>query len=530
MSRTLAVGLLALALVSCSDPEVSQIIVRIEAEPGVVAMTRSLEVEIDGGPNRSTFTDADTVTFGGNTFPRTVALAPKGDDPSRFYRVVARARREAIDDPLASTFAQAALIGTYVRGETRVVVLRIEDSCIDAGCDELQHCADAFCQMPPEVTPEPLDGGVPDMGMPDGGGPDMGRCSSDAECDDGIECTLDACTTGSCTHEANDAACPAPANECLRAVCVLGTGCTEESRTGPCDNGDFCDGTDSCVDGSCTGSGDPCPGASTCDEDLDACTGCVGDGDCPNGQECSGGTCTCPTGDTELCDTAGDEDCNGLADCLDSACNGASCGANGRVCIEGDCGCLGTVELCSAAGDEDCNGAANCADSACEGRTCQSGRICISGSCDPDCVYEGPEASEGFCEDGRDNDCDGMTDCGDPECGGTCTCFGCPDGGGDACVYEGEEDTEGFCGDGRDNDCDGSVDCDDSGCDLTCECFGCADGGGDACVFEGPEDTGGTCTDGRDNDCDGFVDCDEFECDCFCGGFCDGGVSVPDGF
>jgi hypothetical protein len=379
LRRALTAGLLAFALTSCSEPEVSQILVRIEAEPGVVGMTESLEVEIDGGPNRTTFSDADTITFAGNDFPRTIALAPKGDDPSRYYRVVARARRQRIDNPLASTFAQAALIGTYIRGETRVVVLRIEDSCIDAGCEELEHCADADCQPPPLVTPQPLDGGAGDMSVPDMG---AARCTSDADCEDAIDCTNDSCTLGRCTYETDASRCAAPANQCLRAICVVGVGCEEEARTGLCDDGEFCNVDDTCVDGVCMGSGDRCPGL-TCDEDADACVGCDGDEDCTNGEVCSSTVCTCPSSD-ETCGNGVDDDCDGDVDCADFDCVGESCGANGVECtVDGRCDCpQSTPEmLCMNGMDDDCDGQADCLDEDCDGATCMSGRICIDRSC-----------------------------------------------------------------------------------------------------------------------------------------------------
>ncbi len=568
MKRVLALG--ALLLVSCSDPEVSQIIVRIEADPGVAAMTRSIEVQIDGGATRSAFVAAETVTLDGSGFPRTIAIAPKEDDPSRFYRVVARARREAIDDPVAETFAQAALVGTYVRGETRVVVLRLEDSCIDVPCGTTQHCTGSRCIEPPLVEPEPPDGGMTDMGMPDLGDMGPGRCAMDSDCDDGIDCTIDACTSGNCTFEPANSMCAAPSNVCLRAVCDPASGCIDEPRAGPCDNGEYCDGADTCVDGTCTGGDSPCVGMSTCDEGSDRCTGCVGSGDCTNGETCVGGTCTCP-GTVEDCSSPGDEDCDGRADCEDFDCAGTSCGSNGEVCGGGICSCPETTELCALPGDEDCNGVANCADSFCEGRTCMAGRICragacvvdafeicddfvdndadgdidcedsecegiscrvdggpgicMAGICEPICMPSGAEDTELRCNDGFDNDCDGDFDCDDPGCFGACICGGACDDGG-MCSPSGAENTELRCNDGFDNDCDGSFDCDDPSCDGTCICGGFCDDGG-ACSPSGPENTELACDDGFDNDCDGDFDCADLSCasTCVCG-VC-GDMSVP---
>ncbi|HHT9127081.1 MAG TPA: hypothetical protein ACFYD6_14890, partial [Candidatus Brocadiia bacterium] len=76
------------------------------------------------------------------------------------------------------------------------------------------------------------------------------------------------------------------------------------------------------------------------------------------------------------------------------------------------------------------------------------------------------------CDDGIDNDEDGLTDCEDPECSGQ------------AC--------EEVCDDGMDNDGDSFVDCADTDCPPC------------------PED----CDDGLDNDRDELVDCDDPDCDC----------------
>ena len=50
-----------------------------------------------------------------------------------------------------------------------------------------------------------------------------------------------------------------------------------------CDDGVFCNGSDTCGGGGCTAhSGDPCPGASVCDEGAGTCTDCATDVDCPS--------------------------------------------------------------------------------------------------------------------------------------------------------------------------------------------------------------------------------------------------------
>ena len=100
-------------------------------------------------------------------------------------------------------------------------------------------------------------------------------CTSNAECDDGITCTLDVCndpTPGDCAHTDIDADCP---------------------------NNKFCDGPDICIsadpdadaDG-CIPTGGTCPNA--CDENADACFDCTSNGDCDDGIACTDDVCNIP--------------------------------------------------------------------------------------------------------------------------------------------------------------------------------------------------------------------------------------------
>jgi Lamin Tail Domain len=94
------------------------------------------------------------------------------------------------------------------------------------------------------------------------------------------------------------------------------------------------------------------------------------------------------------------------------------------------------------------------------------------------------ESAETTCEDGMDNDYDGVIDCFDGDCFGIGPC--------------GTEDSTSFCGDSIDNDGDGTVDCADTDCD-----------GVDPC---GTEDTTERCTDNLDNNNNGLTDCDDPDC------------------
>ncbi len=147
------------------------------------------------------------------------------------------------------------------------------------------------------------------------------------------------------------------------------------------------------------------------------------------------------------------------------------------------------------------------------------------------CDAGGPE---NVCDDGVDNDCDGLVDCLDPDCrpdspdaglglscaapgkvGNKCDFFG-------ACVCPGGQNVEATCSDGIDNDCDGKPDCTDGDCaGKTCtanlsKCLLPDAGVPDAGQPSTCACPGGTvelaCTDGDDNDCDGLRDCEDPDC------------------
>ena len=207
---------------------------------------------------------------------------------------------------------------------------------------------------------EPMDAGTRDGGDPDDGGVrdagDAGGCQSDGECDDGHACTTDRCDAGSCVYTPDDAACtdgtggvcvegfgcqydgcspttcvagPCETARCDGDTCVLeplcgdgeqccggacvptgcddGNPCTDDAcgaagcentpNTAVCDDGVFCNGPDTCAAGACTvHDGDPCSGASVCDETMGGCVGCVTDADCPS--DVTGPWGSCSYGDT----------------------------------------------------------------------------------------------------------------------------------------------------------------------------------------------------------------------------------------
>jgi hypothetical protein len=98
-----------------------------------------------------------------------------------------------------------------------------------------------------------------------------GRCQSDADCDDGQWCNgMETCIDGTCQPGASP--CPGlPCNE-VHDVCNQ---CTTDVE---CDDGVFCNGAERCVDNQCVAGVAPCGDTCEhCNEALDACVWCMFD-------------------------------------------------------------------------------------------------------------------------------------------------------------------------------------------------------------------------------------------------------------
>ena len=208
-------------------------------------------------------------------------------------------------------------------------------------------------------------------------------------------------------------------------VCVEGL-CVEEWEVG-----------EKCVAGAKRACEEGCAGVQTCESDgtWGACR------TCEQGQRCAGNQCVCDP-----------------SSCRDGCCQGNTCvpGTADSACGRGGVACASCAGVCDAS-RKVCAGCVE--DSQCGGPTPR---------CDTrlgTCVCSKSEQAESLCTDGRDNDCDGLVDCADPDCGAkSCGANGrvC---GGSSCVCPGGS-TELACGDGKDNDCDGRVDCADPDCNA----------------------------------------------------------------
>ncbi|MEZ4335917.1 MAG: hypothetical protein R3B82_04755 [Sandaracinaceae bacterium] len=212
-------------------------------------------------------------------------------------------------------------------------------------------------------------------GRGDGG---ASSCTNDIQCDDGFDCTIDACGVDNrCVHD--------PVNErCTGAgeTCEVGRGCVTSSSCSmdtDCDDGFACT-TDRCgVGGICnhTAVNERCTMGQTCDLAMGCIDppGCSSSAECDDGVACTNDTCgvdrTCShTQLDELCDTAAGEvchetrgcyvpmPCTTAADCDDgNFCNGAeicttefgcSPADEPRVCDDSD-DC--TVDSCDTTAD-----------------------------------------------------------------------------------------------------------------------------------------------------------------------------------
>ena len=194
---------------------------------------------------------------------------------------------------------------------------------------------------------------------------------------------------------------------------------------------DDADGFTDCEDLECAAD----PGCAPCRPGRELCwDGCDNDHDCrtdtedpdcwPVADRC--GTVHCPAG-PEICGGGCDEDRDFAVDCADPDCAAAS------ACVR----CPGTPE------DEAHRNCMNRIDDDCDGQS--------DAGCDPGCYPLGDPAER--CDDGYDNDLDGLRDCSDADCLCDVICLGIM-----------PED----CDDGLDNDADTLIDAADWDCPLEC--------------------------------------------------------------
>jgi hypothetical protein len=275
-------------------------------------------------------------------------------------------------------------------------------------------------------------------------------CRGNGPCDDGDACTFkDRCVKGECRgtrYTCDDG------NVCTNDVCDGAGGCMFPPNSASCDDGNACTRNDTCANGVCSGMPFTCDDGNACTDD--ACNG-LGCTFTPNTAQCDDGNAC----------TRNDACANGVCSGIAYRCD------DGNVCTEDSCNpAVGCVHVANTAPCDD-------------GNACTTGDVCSAGVCrgTPAGCCASYELS---CDNGVDDDCDGLVDREDPDC---------------QCLPEPET----ACNNGRDDDCDGLVDYEDSDCVL----IECTDG----CPY------GYGCF--PDNYChshceDGAPDYDESDADC----------------
>ena len=285
-----------------------------------------------------------------------------------------------------------------------------------------------------------------------------------ATCDDGLFCNgSDTCADTVCVDHAGDPCVDAIA--CTTDFCdeILKT-CSNTPDDGYCANALYCDGDEYCdtVFGCLAGTAVDCNDGvgctdDSCNEGTNSCDNVTNDANCDNGQWCDG---------SETCDSVADcqagsaPDCSDGVGCTDDSCNeGAdSCDniANHANCGNGQY-CDG-VEICDTAADclpgtpPPCDDGISCTDDSCNE---------VTDSCDN--VANDDNCANGLWCDG-DETCDPVSDCQagtPPNCDDTVSCTN------DSC-----NDTLDICEhDADDTLCDNGDWCDgDETCDLTADC------------------------------------------------------------
>ncbi|MCO6439031.1 MAG: S8 family serine peptidase [Phycisphaerae bacterium] len=359
------------------------------------------------------------------------------------------------------------------------------------------------------------------------------------DCDDGVSCTNDSCNEGtdSCDNVPNDGLCddgqycdgietchatlgcqtgtPVSCNDgvaCTNDSCNEATdSCDYSPNDANCDDGQFCNGAETCnATLGCQAGGDPCPGQ-TCDELNDVCTECSTDPDCDDGLYCNGvETCSgavCQAGTPVDCSdgvACTDDSCNEATDSCDNTPNDANC--NDGLYCNGTETCSATLD-CQAGTPVNCDDAVGCTDDSCNEGTDSCDHAPNHGLCDDGLFCNGAEVCSVSldCQPGTAVDCDDGVGCTDDSCNeGTDSCdnvpndANCPD---DGLFCNGTE----FCH--VVNDCDSTGDpCGGLSCNEatdTCESVECtvpADcDDGNACTVD--DCVGNVCV----NECPGAV-------------------------
>jgi hypothetical protein len=268
-------------------------------------------------------------------------------------------------------------------------------------------------------------------------------------CDDGNACTTDACN---------------PASGCVHTAIP---GCTACATDAQCDDGDVCNGRETCVAGVCRpGVALACDDGNACTSDacsptqgcthtaMAGCTLCTTAAQCDDGDLCTTDTCTggrcahAALPDGTSCDDG--LFCDGAETCRSGVCTaGAPVGCDdGNACTTDACDeatrrCTHTALADCCTSDADCKVADACqTNERCSAGRCVADAVicpnpgpCASAACDPQTGCQTVPLPDGTaCDDG--NACTSNDACVAGVCGGSTSALADvskdPSGGGDA--------------------------------------------------------------------------------------------------
>jgi cysteine-rich repeat protein len=175
------------------------------------------------------------------------------------------------------------------------------------------------------------------------------------QCDDGNVASGDCCSP-TCQFDAPGVACTDDGNVCTDDQCNGAGVCNHPANTKPCNDGLFCNGSDTCSSGACTHSGNPCVGGSACNNTCnEAAHNCIS----PAGTACPADSNPCTA---DVCDGT-------TSVCQHPPGNaGAPCADDGNVCTADVCD--GTTSVCQHPAG---NAGTPCAD---------DGNVCTADVCD----------------------------------------------------------------------------------------------------------------------------------------------------
>jgi hypothetical protein len=410
------------------------------------------------------------------------------------------------------------------------------DSCVNApdngACDDGVACTVDIC--------DPVTGcsNAPDDSLCDDGNPctintcdPLGGCqTTPVVCDDGIACTTDTCDpqTGLCVYTPDDSL---------------------------CDDGQFCNGNETCDPnlGCMAGAPIDCDDGVDCTDDFcdevnDTCVHTPLDAACDDGVACTVDSCDPVNGcvhtpDDSLCSNGlycdGQEFCDPLLNCQDGPdpCTAPlKCDEALDVCVDclsdGQCDdglwCNGTETcvggVCQPGTPVDCNDGVSCTVDTCDEAT----QSCINTTDDSVCndglFCNGVETCDptNDCQAGTPVDCDDLNDCTIDSCDeATASCVNTPDNGacddGVACTVDVCDPIDGCVNTPDDGACDDGDPCTINTCDPVngCETAPVVCDDGIACTNDFCDPNTGLCVYQPDDGfCDNGLWCDGAEvCD-----------------